>query len=378
MFTPNEDQALLAESVGKFIARHYTDEARLGMGSTAHNEPVWREIAEQGWLMLPFAEDFGGLRSAGETGSGEMGARETGAGDMVTLFEALGPGVIVEPVLASAILGGGLMYHTPHAERHKDRIAQIASGEVRAAAALHEARARHDLFYCETSAEKTGEGWRLRGAKSLALGGASADVFVVLARAEGAPGSGAAGLGLWAVPAGIAGLNAVPYRLRDDHWAADLKLEDVTVPDEALLAGPGEAEAAVHRVLDATRLCLAAESVGLMQRALATSIAYSKDRRQFGKAIGEFQVIQHYLVDMSNALEQAKSLVYAAASLADQGWTLEARKAVNRAFIATSEAGMQVVKKAVQIHGGMGVTEEMPLGRLLRRQTAISVLFPPT
>ena len=185
MFAPNEEQSLLAESVSKFIDRRYPDEARMTMGEAPLNDEIWGEIAEQGWLMLPFPEDFGGLRNGGETG----------AADMATLFEALGPGLLIEPLIASGILAGGLVSESPRAAEFSDQIAEIASGATIATAALHEPRARHDLFYCETTASKTDEGWRLNGAKSLALGGPKANLIVVLARAEGNPGDGAAGLG---------------------------------------------------------------------------------------------------------------------------------------------------------------------------------------
>lgn len=363
MFEHNEDQTLLSESVTKFTARHYTDEARMGMGETALNDTIWGEIAEQGWLMLPYTEDLGGLRQPGETG----------AGDMITLFEAMGPALMVEPVLASAILAGGLLSHSPDPSRFADEIAEIAAGSKRAAAALHEARARHDLSYCETRANRSGDTWTLMGAKTLALGGAGADLFVVLARIEGKPGEGTAGLGLFLVPSDAAGLTTKPYRLRDDHWAADIELFDTPA---ILVAGPTDAAQVLDGVRDKARLCLAAEAVGLSDRAVNMTLAYATERRQFGKAIGEFQVVQHYIVEMSNSLEQARSLVYAAAGLAELGWNEASHRAIARAYKAATKSGMAIAKKAAQLHGGMGMSEEMPLGRILRRQMAISLLFP--
>ena len=143
-----------------------------------------------------------------------------------------------------------------------------------------------------------------------------------------------------------------------------------------MVAAPGEASEVLETALAKTRLCLTAESVGLMQRALSTTVAYTKERRQFGKALAEFQVLQHYLVDMSNAYEQARSLLYAAVSAAETGWTPQARARIARAHDAAAKAGALIGKKAVQIHGGMGMSEEMPLGRMLRRQKAVGLLFP--
>jgi alkylation response protein AidB-like acyl-CoA dehydrogenase len=363
MFDRNEDQSLLADSVEKFITRHYGDEARMAMGDTSLNDTIWGEVAEQGWLMLPFTEDFGGLRQDGETG----------AGDMATLFESMGGGLMVEPVLASSILAGGLLFHSPDASNFQDLIAELAAGSKLASAALHEPRTRHDLAYCETTASGSGDSWSLSGAKSLALGGSDADTFIVLARVSGNPGDGIEGLGLFAIEKDAAGLEVKPYKLRDDHWAADLKLDGATA---TLVAGPGDSETVLNTALAKTRLCLAAEAVGVADRAMSLTLDYAKERRQFGKSLAEFQVIQHYLVDMSNQLENMRSLVYAAVFAAENGWTESATKAINRAFKASKELGVPLSKKAVQIHGGMGMSEEMPLGRLLRRQLAISLLYP--
>jgi len=365
MFSPNEDQALLTDSVAKFVERHYSYDARHKMGETPLDESIWGEIAEQGWLMLPYTEEYGGLRSEGETG----------AGDMAVLFEALGHGLIVEPVISSAILAGGLIYDSPTAAHHKDTIEGIASGSIRAAAALHEIRARHDLTYCATTAEKAGDGWTLNGTKAVALGGASAHLFVVIARIEGKPGDGAEGLGLFLVPQDCSGLTVTPYRLRDDHWAADVKLDGVKLGADALLAGPGEAGDVLDSAVAKTHLCLSAEAVGIMQHALDVTTAYAKERRQFGKALAEFQVVQHNLADMSITIEQVRSLLFAAVSLAQDGWTPEAKKAAARAHKAVKRDGVAIAKKAVQLHGGMGMSEEMPLGRLLRRVMTISLLF---
>ena len=363
MFDRNEDQALLADSVEKFVARHYGDEARMAMGQTSLNSEIWGEVAEQGWLMLPFTEAFGGLRQDGETG----------AGDMATLFESMGAGLMLEPVLASSVLAGGLLYHSPKAETFADDIAEIAAGTKRAAAALHEPRARHNIAYCETKADGSGESWTLTGTKSMALGGGDADLLLVPARVKGAAGDGLDGVGLFLVDANAAGLTVKPYRLRDDHWAADLVLEGTSA---RLIAEPGEAESVLQIAIDKARLCLAAESVGIADRAMKTTLDYTKERRQFGKALAEFQVIQHYLVDMSNQLETARSLVYAAVFAADAGWSPAAHTAIARAFKAACDNGMAITKQAVQLHGGMGMSEEMPLGRLLRRQLAISLLYP--
>lgn len=315
IFEPNDDQKLLIDSVAKFIERSYDDAARLEMGAEPFHAERWASMAELGWLMLPFQEADGGMQAEGRTG----------AGDVAALYEALGPGQIVEPLLATSILAGGLIAQSPGPARSADLLGEIAGGAVRAAAALHEPRARYDLLYCETKASKGGAGWSLSGVKSMALGAPGAEHLVVLARADGAPGDGGAGLALFLVPGDAAGVTLKPYRLRDDHWAADVELNDVAVPESAVLAGPGEAEEALGLVVDQTRFAMAAEMVGLMARLTKDTVHYASVRTQFGMPIGAFQVLQHRMVDMDVGAETCRSLVYRAAGLAEEGWTTEAR-----------------------------------------------------
>ena len=366
IFEPNDDQKLLIDSVEKFIERSYDDAARIKMGETPFDTGRWASMAELGWLMLPFQEADGGMQSEGRTG----------AGDIAALYESLGPGLVVEPLLETSILAGGLIAHSKGPARDPALIGGIASGESRAAAALHEPRARYDLLHCETKAEKSGGGWTLNGRKSMALGAPGADKLVILARAEGAPGDGGAGLVLLLAPADAAGVTLKPYRLRDDHWAADVELSNVSLPDGALLAGPGEAESVLSLVVDQTRLAMAAEMVGVAHRLTRDTVQYATVRSQFGVPIGTFQVLQHRMVDMGVGVETLRSHVYRAAGLAENGWTDEARAMARRAYASASETAAQIGKHAVQIHGGMGMTEEVPIGRLLRRVYALGLLFP--
>ena len=366
IFEPNDDQQLLIDSVAKYIERSYDDAARLEMSGQPFNAERWASVAELGWLMLPFQEADGGMQSEGRTG----------AGDVAALYEALGPGLLVEPLLEGSILAGGLIAQSPGPARSAELIGELAAGGTRAAAALHEPRARNDLLYCETKAAKGGAGWTLSGLKSMALGAPGADHLVVLARAEGAPGEGGSGLALFLVPSDAAGVTVKPYILRDDHWAADVELKDVSLPEGALLAGPGQAEAVLSAVLDQTRLAMAAEMVGLMARLTRDTVRYASERSQFGVPIGSFQVLQHRMVDMEVGAETCRSIVYRAAGLAEEGWSDEARSMARRAYAEASEKGREIAKHAVQIHGGMGMTEEVPIGRMMRRVYALGLLFP--
>lgn len=366
MFAPNEDQLLLIDSARRFTQKHYADD-RLGqMGETPLNTALWAEMAEAGWLMLPFAEEDGGLQGEGQSG----------LGDCVSLFEVLGEGLVVEPVLASTILAGGLIAASPASQQRSDLIEAIVSGGAPVGVALHEPRARHDIWYCEARAQQTGDGWTLTGNKSFAAGAAAAETIIVLARIAGEPGSGGDGLGLFLVPTDAGGVTVTPYRLRDDHWVADVTLDGVALGSDALLLGTGDAAAALAWVIDKARLLLAAEGTGIMRRVCLATQQYTMDRKQFGVPLASFQVLQHRMVDMSVAFDQARSLVYEAVTHDSAGDIAAMTRAARAAYRAVSEDGVEVAKQAIQLHGGMGMSEELPLGRALRRLLAIRQAFP--
>lgn len=366
MFAPNDDQQLLIDSARRFTQKHYADD-RLGqMGEAPLNTALWSEMAEAGWLMLPFAEADGGLQAEGQSG----------LGDCVALFEVLGEGLVVEPVLATAILAGGLIAAAPASQQRSDLIEGIVAGGAPLGVALHEPRARHDIWHCEARATKSGDGWTLTGTKSLAHGAAAAETIIVLARIEGDPGSGGEGLGLFLVPADAAGVTVTPYRLRDDHWVADVALDNAALSADALLLGPGDAAPALEAVIDKARLLLAAEGTGIMRRLCLATQAYTTDRKQFGVPLASFQVLQHRMVDMQVAFDQARSLVYEAVTHDQAGDNAEMTRAARAAYRAVCEDGVDVGKQAIQLHGGMGMSEELPLGRALRRLLAIRQAFP--
>ena len=366
MFAPNDDQQLLVDSARRFTQKHYADDKLGQMGEAPLNAALWAEMAEAGWLMLPFAETDGGLQPEGQSG----------LGDCVSLFEVLGEGLVVEPVLGSTILAGGLIAASADSQQRSDLIEGIVAGGAPIGVALHEPRARHDIWYCEARASKSGDGWTLSGHKSLAHGAAAAEHIIVLARIEGEPGSGGAGRGLFLVPADGAGVTVTPYRLRDDHWAADVALDQAAVGADALLLGTGAAAEALQKVIDKARLLLAAEGTGIMRRLCLATQAYTVDRKQFGVALASFQVLQHRMVDMSVAFDQARSLVYEAVTHDLAGDAEAMTRAARAAYRAVSEDGVEVGKQAIQLHGGMGMSEELPLGRALRRLLAIRQAFP--
>ncbi|WP_373487744.1 acyl-CoA dehydrogenase, partial [Blastomonas sp.] len=193
-------------------------------------------------------------------------------------------------------------------------------------------------------------------------------------RIKGEPGSGNAGLGLFVVAADASGLTRTPYRLRDDHWVADIAMDNVSA--DALLLGPGEAAPALEAVIDKARLLLAAEGTGIMRRLCLATQQYTTERKQFGVPLASFQVLQHRMVDMTIAFDQARSLVYEAVTHDLAGDTAEMTRAARAAYRAVCDDGVEVGKAAIQLHGGMGMSEDLPLGRALRRLLAIRQAFP--
>lgn len=365
MFAPNDDQQLLMDSARRFTDKHYAYDKLESVGEEPLNAPLWSEMVEAGWLMLPFAEADGGLQPEGSSG----------LADTASLFEVLGEGLVAEPVLANAVIAGGLIAASDHAGRG-ELIEGIIGGETLIGTALHEPRARHDLGWCETRAVKDGDGWTLSGHKSNAIGGGAAGSFLVLARVEGEPGDGLAGCAIFHVPADADGVTVSRYRLRDDHWAADVKLDGAKLSGEALLLGPGDAAAALAATIDRARLAMAAEAVGIMKRLCRATFAYTSERKQFGMPLAGFQVLQHKMVDMSVAHDQARSLLYEALTADAAGDAEALTAAIHAAYRAASEDGLEVAKTAVQLHGGMGMSEELPIGRCLRRILAIRLAFP--
>lgn len=365
MFAPNDDQQLLMESVARFNAKNYPDDKLEQMGEQPFAEAVWNEMAEAGWFMLPFSEEDGGLQADGASG----------LGDCISLFEMLGQGLVVEPVLASAIMAGSMVAGAKNHDGREAMLEGIISGAAPMGVALHEPRARNDFGYCATTAEKSGDGWTLNGKKSLAFGGGAAKSFLVLARIDGKAGDGLAGVGIFIVNEGDAGVNISRYALRDDHWVANLTLDGAKLSGDALLYGAGDAEKAVDAMLLKAKLMMAAESVGIMKRLVAATGAYTAERKQFGKPLAVFQVLQHKMVDMAVAHDQTRSLVYEAVTRNSNGDADGFAKAVEAAYRSASEDGLAVAKEAIQIHGGMGMSEELPIGRCMRRILAIKQIL---
>lgn len=365
----SEEQGLLADSAGRWAAEAYpfSDRAkRLGV-PTQRDDALWRFFAEQGWLGIAVPEAHGG--------SG-LGARET-----QLVMQGFGKALSVEPYLATAVLGAQAVLAAGSEAQKQALLPVLCEGKLRLAFAFAEPGARYDAADVSTKALKSGGGWSLSGRKAVVLGAPVADSIVVVARTAGAQRD-RSGLSLFLVPASAKGLSRRDYRTVDGLAASDLVLDGVQLSADALLGTEGAAWEAIERTLDAGASAVIGEAVGVMELAVWSTRDYLKQRVQFDKPLSSFQVLQHRVVEMYIALEEARSIaLWAAQTLDGHGDRQDGARAVDRSIAVSAakahigDTGRTVGQGAVQLHGGMGIIEEFAIGHTLKRLTAIDRLF---
>lgn len=357
-FSLSEEQRLLKDSVERFVGDVYSLDHRRALVASdlGFSRDHWRQFAELGWLAMPFAEADGGL------GGGPL--------DTMVLAEAFGRGLVVEPYLATVILGGGLIAALGN-DRQRAGLAAVMAGETLLALAHVEREARYNLAHVGCRAEVADGGWLISGHKSVVLHGAEADRLLVSARTGGAVRD-RQGISLFHVAGDAAGLTIRGYRTIDGLRAADITLDQVSVGADDLLGEAGGAYDAIEATADRATAALLAESLGVMDVLREMTLEYSKTRKQFGRPIGAFQAVQHRLVDMMIACEEMRSLVYLATLSLDGP---AGARAVSAAKAKLGQAGRLVGQEAVQLHGGMGMTEELAVGHYFKRLTMIGTLF---
>jgi len=358
-FQLSEEQTLLADSVESWLQDKYDFEAwrKLVKTDLGYDNANWKTMADLGWLAIPIAEDFGGLSGS--------------AVDVALLAERFGKHLVAEPYFSTVVLGAGLITTAGDDKQKAEWLPAIAEGKAKWAFAFAEHGGRFALEHVECKAAKKADGWVLDGKKIVVWDAASADKIIVLARTSG-KADDADGLGLFVVDASGAGVVRQDYRTVDNKRASDIRFDHA--PVLAALGDPAKALATVEAVMDQAISYLAAEAVGAMAALHETTLSYVKQRKQFGRAIGEFQVIQHRLVDMMMQLEQAKSLALLA-SLKAGAETKERAKAAAAAKVQIGRSGKFVGQQAVQLHGGMGMTDELNVGHYFKRLMMIDTTF---
>ena len=361
-FELSEEQRQLADSVGRYLNDHYDFERRKKIvhSDTGASDAVWKQLAEFGVLAIPFSEQAGGFGG--------------GAVDLMSAMQAIGGALVVEPVLAT-VLAGRLIDRAGTDAQRAALLGPVVEGARRLAFAHTEDGARFRLAHVSATAKKAGGGWVLNGLKRVVVGAPLAEMLVVSARTSGSPGD-AGGISLFVVPANAKGLSTTPYRNVDNQRAADVKLDGVQVGADALLGAEGAGLAAIEEAVDFSTALLCAEAVGAMQFANDTTLEYLKTRKQFGQPIGAFQALQHRMVEMFVTLEQARSMAFLVCSKVDTVTDpIERGRFVSAAKIKIADACRQVSQESIQLHGGMGMTEELKISHTFRRLTAIGQQF---
>jgi alkylation response protein AidB-like acyl-CoA dehydrogenase len=354
-FEHTEDRRMLADSLNRFIAEQYGFEKRDRIAHSAQgfSPEIWQQLAGIGVIGALFNEEDGGFGGAGF--------------DIAVVFEALGRGLVVEPLLGSLLVGSAIA--AAGSETQKAHLADIIDGSVVAALAHDEPGSHYELARVQAIAARDGTGWALNGAKAVVLQGEQAGLLLVSARTSGAVGD-EAGISLFLVPAKTPGLAIHSYPSIDGGRVAEVTLENVKLDAGALLGPEGLGHATLEHAVGRGVLALCAESLGAMEAAKAATLEYLRTRKQFGVFIGSFQALQHRMADLLLEIEQARSAVINAAAAIGAGRVTRER-ALSAAKASIGRIGALVAEDCIQMHGGIGMTWELPLAHYAKRLVMI-------
>ena len=357
-FSLNELQTMLADSIARFIDNEYDFDTRQSYADSERgfSDDVWAKFADLGWTAVPFSEEDGGIGG--------------GPADVMVLMESLARGLVVEPYLTNIVLAGGILARTANDSQKERWLHPIIGGELHATLAYYEPQARYELADIATTATPEGDGWTISGRKGVVPNAAGADLIIVPARTAGVAGD-TDGITLFAVPA--TDLECQGYRTVDGLRAAEVTLDGVRVDADQVLGETGGGFAPLDATIDDATLAICAEAVGLMRVLTDRTVEYSKQRVQFGVPIGSFQALQHRMVDMLMACEQARSVLMWAVMLHASGE--DSKQAISSIKYLVGTAGQKVGEEAIQIHGGMGVTWDFDVAHHFKRLTVINRLF---
>src|SRR6185312_5715073 len=364
-FDLSEEQRLLKESVEGLLNDAYDFDSRKKYMAEkgGWSRAIWSRLAEQGLLGLPFSEDDGGFGA--------------GAVETAIVMEALGRALVLEPYLATVVIGGGFLRHGGSDAQKAAHIPGIIDGSKTFGFAQLEKNSRYDLADVTTTAKKKGDGWAIDGEKFVVVNGENADTLVVTARTKGNRRD-KTGIGVFLVPANAKGVVRKGYPTQDGLHAADITFTGVEVGADAAIGDAQNALPLIERVVDDARIALCAEAVGLMDESLKTTVEYLKTRTQFGVPIGSFQTLQHRAADMFVAVEQARSMSMFATMASDFDDARERATAVAAAKVQIGKSAKFVGQQSIQLHGGIGMTMEARIGHYFKRLTMIENTFGDT
>jgi alkylation response protein AidB-like acyl-CoA dehydrogenase len=361
-FNFSEEQVALQDMLSRYLAKEYGFERRQQWARAEGMSPqAWQGYAELGLLGLPLPEDYSGLGG--------------NAVDVMLVAQALGRSLALEPYIPTVVLAATLISLLGDGAQ-KELLNQISAGELLISLAHGEPATRYASAHPRTSARREGEGWRLNGHKAVVAGGAHAQKLIVSASLSEA--SGEAPLGLFLIDVENEGVHRHAFRMHDGHRAADFILRDVRVNDQARLGSSEQALPALQRALDKATAATCAEAFGAMEALVLATTEHLKTRHQFGQPIGKFQALRHRLAEMAISLEQARAMVLLAAVHADNDDAGERAVNISAAKVMIGHCGRMIGQQAVQLHGGMGLTEELQVGHYFKRLTMIESLYGDT
>ena len=358
-----EDQELLAKTAADFVAKHSPvsrfRKLRDSEDATGFSRELWREMAGLGWVGIPFPESVGGA--------------DMGLSELAVVMEAVGRSLAPEPFLSSVLLGGQALLLGGSPAQRERWLPKLVEGEALLTLAYQERRSRYDLCRVGLRAERAGDGYRLSGEKQQVPDGHVADAIIVSARTAGGEAD-AEGITLFLVETGAAGLSLERQHRVDARNAALLRCEGTLVGSDAVVGEVGRGAALLEAVVDRASVGLCAEMLGSMSEAFERTLTYLKQRVQFGAPIGSFQGLKHRAAQVFIEIELCRSAVMAAARAVDAG-DAEAAKLVSLAKVRCSEAGILAANEAVQMHAGIGMTDEHDIGFYLKRARVAAHTF---
>lgn len=360
-FDLTDEQAQLSGSVERFVREHYDMAAwrTAARSPEGYREALWQRMASMGWLGATIPEAYGGLG---------LGDRER-----AVIMEGIGRGLIQEPYWSTSVLGVELVLAAGTQHQKQAWLPQVAEGRWRLAFACWEPGQRYDWQAGSCIAEEVPGGYRLTGRKIAVLDAPCADRILVLAR-TGGPGQAGVGLALFCVDAHAAGLGHRTFRTLDERRCADLDFHQIFIAAADRLGEGDDVSPAVQSAMDRAMVALCAEAVGAMSVALQSTIDYLKTRKQFGRQLSEFQALRHRVADMVMATEQTRSLAWMAALSLD-GEPAQRMRLAAAAKVQAGQAGRYVGESAIQLHGGIGMTDELHVGHYFKRLLSIDFLL---
>ena len=363
-FTFNEEQSLIQDQVDQFVQKEYDWETRQSLSNSdlGFGDDNWQKFAELGWLGISVSEESGGF------GGSSI--------ESMLIMEAFGKGLVVEPFLETVIMSASLIDDHGTKEQKSSILEQAIAGKMHLALAYAEPQSRFNLSDVVTVAKADGDNFILNGYKSVVMNGPSANKVIVSARTSGSQ-LDEDGITLFIIDSDCEGIEKTNYKTVDGRRASDINIENVTVPKENIVGEVNGGFLLLDSAIDKAILAISAEAVGAMEVLYKTTVEYTKTREQFGTAIGKFQVLQHRMVDMFMEYEQCKSLLYMATMKHEEGAS-DAKKAISGLKYQVGKAGKFIGQQAVQLHGGMGVTDELNVGHYFKRLTTVGTIFGNT